>query len=251
MKRAIVVALILNAMLLAARAWQALPVAEGVGPRQADDPCTGDPTGYSVDTNADAAVDLSDAVYLLRWLFAGGAPPALCLPKSDGGPPGLPDTGLLCYRACATLTCHGQDGFYQTGCPNDGRFVINGDGTATDNCTGLMWQEQTADLNGDGAGNDADKVLWCEAIDYCENLTFAGHDDWRLPNVRELESIVDYGRQGPSIDPVFGAVSDLYASSSPFVTGPGSLWVIDFNDGKSSHPGNNTPVHVRAVRVAP
>jgi len=39
-------------------------------------------------------------------------------------------------------------------------------------------------------------------------LSFTGHDDWRLPNVRELQSIVDYGRANQAIDPVLGAVSD-------------------------------------------
>ena len=49
-----------------------------------------------------------------------------------------------------SATCPGQDGFYQTGCAPDHRFVDNGDGTVTDNCTGLMWQKDTADVNVDG-----------------------------------------------------------------------------------------------------
>lgn len=78
------------------------------------------------------------------------------------------------------------------------RFIDNGDGTITDSATGLMWQ--TAD---DGVTRD-----WEEALSYAENLEYAGHDDWRLPSVKELQSIVDYTRSpqttsSPAIDPLF------------------------------------------------
>ncbi len=77
-------------------------------------------------------------------------------------------------------------------------FVDNGDGTITDRATGLMWMQ--AD-NGVG-------VTWQDALAYAEGLEFAGHDDWRLPNAKELESIVDYSRSpattsSPAIDPLF------------------------------------------------
>ena len=81
-------------------------------------------------------------------------------------------------------------------------FGDNGDGTVTDRATGLMW-----------AKNDSGKGLnWEQALAYTENLELAGHGDWRLPNAKELQSIVDYsrapqaGRDGiksPAIDPVF------------------------------------------------
>ncbi len=61
-------------------------------------------------------------------------------------------------------------------------FVDNGDGTISDLTTGLMWMK-----------NDyGKKIMWKEALAYCENLEFAGYDDWRLPNVKELQSIIDY-----------------------------------------------------------
>jgi len=82
------------------------------------------------------------------------------------------------------------------------RFVDNGDGTITDQATGLMWTKA-----------DSGKAMdWPHALHYAEKLRSAGHDDWRLPNVRELQSIVDYSRapdasapaaRGPAIDPVF------------------------------------------------
>ena len=77
-------------------------------------------------------------------------------------------------------------------------FVDNGDGTIMDQATGLMWTQSDS-----GAGMD-----WQEALAYCQNLTSAGYDDWRLPDAKELQSIVDYTRSpdttnSAAIDPMF------------------------------------------------
>jgi hypothetical protein len=81
------------------------------------------------------------------------------------------------------------------------RFVSNGDGTVTDQATGLMWAQDD-----DGAGMDWEAALaWAER----KNAeTYLGHGDWRLPNTKELQSIVDYTRApdvtgSAAIDPVF------------------------------------------------
>ena len=175
--------------------------------------------------------------------------------------PALPDTGQTkCYDqggaeiSCASATCPGQDGQYAMGCLSQGRFVDNGDGTVTDTCTGLMWQKDTADTNGEGQIDDADRIQWCAAIAYCEHLSFAGHDNWRLPNVRELQSIVDYGRFNPSIDPVFGALSNVYWSATSDAGNPGVAWLVLFNDGyvdSYNDKGTLSRFYVRAVRSGP
>jgi len=69
-------------------------------------------------------------------------------------------------------------------------FVDNGDGTVTDNATGLMWSQ---DDNGEA-------VNWEAALAYAEGATTAGYDDWRLPNIKELQSIVDYSGTFPCIN---------------------------------------------------
>jgi hypothetical protein len=107
---------------------------------------------------------------------------------------------------CDNEAYSGQDGAYQAGCPMDGRFVDNGDGTVTDTCTGLMWQQATADINEDGQIGAVDALNWADALQYCENLEYAGHSDWRLPNVRELISIADYGRC-PGFDPAVFSIA--------------------------------------------
>ncbi len=81
-------------------------------------------------------------------------------------------------------------------------FVDHGDGTVTDLATGLMWMQSDSDTT----------FNWEQALDYAGNLVQAGYDDWRLPDAKELQSIVDYTRapdaqvpeqQGPAIDPIF------------------------------------------------
>lgn len=70
-------------------------------------------------------------------------------------------------------------------------FVDNGDGTVTDQATGLMWQK----ADDDNARN------WEAALAYADELTLAGHDDWRLPSAKELQSIVDYTHAPDAVDP--------------------------------------------------
>ena len=81
------------------------------------------------------------------------------------------------------------------------KLVVN------DTKTGLMWQD-------DVVGSTMD---WNTAITTCENLTLGGYSDWRLPNIRELKSIVDKSKANPAISPNFITfVSDIYWSSTIF-----------------------------------
>ena len=80
----------------------------------------------------------------------------------------------------------------------ENNFLDNGDGTITDDATGLMWMQND---NGEG-------LNWEDALNYVDNFEFAGYSDWRLPNAKELQSIVDYDRapsvtDSPAIDPLF------------------------------------------------
>ncbi len=206
----------------------------------------------SGDVNGDGRLDLADGIFIINFLFRyGPAPAAIECGGCDSCCPScptfeLPATGqTTCFDSsgnvidCAGSQWPGQDGHYQAGCSSAGRFVDNGDGTVTDDCTGLVWQKDGADVNGDGLIDASDVLSWQQALQHCENLEFAGRNDWRLPNVRELQSIVDYGRSTPSIDPVFGvasppmsaASSSWYWSSSSVLGSPGSGWHVSFDYG--------------------
>ncbi|HPQ40600.1 MAG TPA: DUF1566 domain-containing protein [bacterium] len=81
-------------------------------------------------------------------------------------------------------------------------FVDNGDGTVTDEATGLMWMKTDS---GEG-------MAWEDALVYAESLEYAGYSDWRLPDAKELQSIVDYTRSpdttgSAAIDPVFNVTA--------------------------------------------
>jgi hypothetical protein len=121
-------------------------------------------------------------------------------------------------------------------------LVDDQDGTVTDTATGLMWQKETAP----GA------FSWNEALAYCENLTLAGHEDWRLPTIKELRSLVRYDTFDPSIDSEFftDTVSSYYWSATSNVTcRGGGVWYIHFSYGYSSDFYNESnSYHVRAVR---
>ena len=73
---------------------------------------------------------------------------------------------------------------------SDSSFVDNRDDTVTDTATGLMWQQVTAST----------MMSWEAALSYSENLSLAEYSDWRLPNRRELRSIVDYEKVYPAVD---------------------------------------------------
>jgi hypothetical protein len=101
---------------------------------------------------------------------------------------------------------------YVRGNPAYGRndFHDNGDGTVADRATGLMWQKADS-----GKG-----MNWEQALDYAAKSRLAGCSDWRLPNAKERQSIVDYTRapavtQSPAISPVF-QVTRLGDGEYPF-----------------------------------
>jgi len=121
-----------------------------------------------------------------------------------------------------------------------GAFINNGDGTVTDTVTGLEWQQW-----------GFTKKNWQDALAYCECLTLAGHDDWRLPNIRELESIVDIKRYNLAIDPVFQCGwLPRYWSSSTWEEAPAAAWIVEFVSGVVSPYSKTlfTDICVRCVR---
>jgi arylsulfatase A-like enzyme len=98
---------------------------------------------------------------------------------------------------------------YVRGNPRYGRndFRDNGDGTITDLATGLTWAKVDSGHLKEGTKRDG-KLNWEEALAWAEGLDYAGRSDWRLPNAKELQSIVDYTRspdttRSAAIDPVF------------------------------------------------
>ncbi|MDH4161917.1 MAG: DUF1566 domain-containing protein [Nitrospirota bacterium] len=119
-----------------------------------------------------------------------------------------------------------------------GTLVDNGDGTVTDTGTNLMWEQaQTV---------PPATYTWEEVITRCEDLVLpaAGYADWRLPNVKELLTIVDDTRYDPAIDPVCFPNTQSYAfwsSSTNFLSSTGAIaWGVEFYHGSASRNLNKT-----------
>lgn len=142
------------------------------------------------------------------------------------------------YRSCVRAVRGEQSGAFDDTIIS-GRMADNGDGAVTDSKTGLMWQQQD-----DGTTRDLES-----SITYCEDLTLAGFSDWRLPNVKELFSIVTLSKQDPSTDPVFtNTVSSYYASSTTSANESNKSWSVFFYDGNVGIYYSGNPRLVRAVR---
>jgi hypothetical protein len=192
---------------------------------------------------------------------------------AGNGPPARPlQTGqTACYGPNGNLIeCAGtgQDGALQAGVAR--RYVDNGDGTITDASTGLTWEKKSRD----GSLHDWNTgYTWSDAfaafIAGLNSARFAGYTDWRLPNINELQTLVDYGRASLMIDPAFNTncvanCTVLTCScttpgaaywSSTTVTGPlggvnGSAWFVDFTNGVGvgKTPKGEGYDFVRAVR---
>ena len=101
-------------------------------------------------------------------------------------------------------------------------------GILIDEDTGLQWQN-TYDDTADALPN---VLVFQDAIDYCEALVLGGYDDWRLPNINELESTVDRTKARPAIKNNFYATrTTAYISSTYALLGNNQAWFIDYTYG--------------------
>jgi len=119
-------------------------------------------------------------------------------------------------------------------------FTDNGNGTVTDNKTGLIWQQ--------AAGNNA----WKAALAYCENLSLAGYMDWRLPNIKELASLPDLSIYNPAIDtkyfPGYFSIGTLSGYWSSTMVSADKAFYMNFNYGYNASDVKSSSYYVRCVR---
>ena len=151
-------------------------------------------------------------------------------------------------------------------------YVDNGDGTITDLTTGLMWERK----GNFGGLHDVDKRYtwssdrtnesiwdWLDQVNAEGSMGFAGHSDWRIPNVKELQSIVSYGRFDPAVEPAFNSscdgectvptcsctARDAYWSSTTLISNQSEAWVVSSRTGAVDFSTKVADFwHVRAVR---
>ena len=145
---------------------------------------------------------------------------------------------------------------------SDDRYTDNGDGTISDHQTGLMWMQCSYGQTYDGNNDDGNQVI-CEgspafgnwqqafawAADSNANSTY-GYNDWRLPNIKELGSIVDFGSAKPAINQsIFpNTISGPYWTSTPFQADDTQTIYIGFQAGDYGPSDRISNLYIRLVR---
>ncbi len=137
-----------------------------------------------------------------------------------------------------------EDGTTQRGVPwPSSRFTDNSNGTITDNLTGLMWAGDANIPNG--------TRTWDQARGDCESSTLGGHSDWRLPNVKELQSLIDFGNVSPALPtghPFDNVQSNVYWSSTTYASNTSYAWAVDLSGGFVSYDNKASSFYVWPVR---
>ncbi|WP_172452707.1 DUF1566 domain-containing protein [Chromatium okenii] len=133
-------------------------------------------------------------------------------------------------------------------------FVDNEDGTVTQSNTGLMWAKCSEGQTGIGCVGDATAMDWSSALTAANNSRLGDHNDWRLPNAKELQALADYSRYSPAIDTsYFPNTPNLWFwSGSPDADYSVNVfpWYVDFYYGYASNDDRSNGNHVRLVRGA-
>ena len=134
----------------------------------------------------------------------------------------------------------------------DSRFSINIDGTVVDNKTGLMWMRCSLGQtwNGNGCSGVSANFSWVNAINAGETETFANHNDWRVPNIKELNSILEDACYEPAINEnIFPATpQSFFWSASPHAVDSNDQRWLDFVTGDIYPPSLIEFLSVRLVR---
>ena len=120
------------------------------------------------------------------------------------------------------------------------QFTDNGNGTITDNLTNLIWQKAPF----------ADSITWEQALGYADTLTLAGATDWRLPNIKEMQSVNDESIITPSVSisyfPSIGVKK--YWSSTTLPNQTAKAWYLDTHFGITTYANKTAKNSVLCVK---
>lgn len=134
----------------------------------------------------------------------------------------------------------------------DDSYLDHGDGSVSDRRSGLRWKRcaEGQAWDGNACTGTASTHTWAQALALAEAASFAGFDDWRLPNLKELHSLAETCRRLPAInDTLFPDVPGGYFwSSTPHRYYAETSWVLGFADGLGGVDLRSNDNHVRLVR---
>ncbi len=161
----------------------------------------------------------------------------------------------ISYAQDQAQTCLDQDG-EKTICPDKGTvvsqnepvFLKKGNNIITDLSTGLSWERNTVDKNGDKVISAKDTLTWKEANAYCDTLNTADKDDWHLPTIAELNTLVHFERKFPAVKAVFTSQTAYYWSSTSYIDNRAKAWALSFYYGNSAWLYKSSSLYLRCVR---
>jgi hypothetical protein len=230
--------------------------------------CTGAPdfTPCSTGTGVESGTCLDGRCVALEPCPSSGCKPGPSFP--------LPDTNLrVCHDAAGAVPCPGQAGDpacagtaycgqdaqlgWDTKHPGTARFAVSKESepVVSDSVTGLAWQGCSAGQSGTSCQGNASLMDWYAADAHCEQSSWGGFSDWRLPDSFELQSIADYGRTSPAIDlsvfvnaPSHDKVDqtqwwkECYWSATSYASDASLAWAMISNNGDIAE-GSGHPYH--------
>ncbi|MEK9711734.1 MAG: DUF1566 domain-containing protein [Thalassolituus sp.] len=136
----------------------------------------------------------------------------------------------------------------------DSRYLIHNNGTATDTRTGLMWKVCSEGETWSDAACSADTsallLTWNDAHIHAGSVEFAGFNDWRLPNYKELASLLDFSRSDPAINQniFFDTTAANYWTSSASWRYEDYAFHVNFATGAIYISGLDGAYRIRLVR---
>ena len=156
----------------------------------------------------------------------------------------------FCSPLTAAQTCVAG---IQASNPTSVYVIDSGNGTVTDTRTGLMWDRCARGLSGVGcATGTASYFTWQAALNAAATIgTYKGYNDWRLPNLKELRSLVEECRINPSTNEfAFPNTPAMYFwSGSPDAGGAANAWSVNFASGSAFVVIRSDADQVRLVRA--
>ncbi len=163
---------------------------------------------------------------------------------------------LLLNSVVAIADCRVAD-LYQSAAPE--RFQVATSGTVIDNVTGLMWQTCLVGLSGEFCSNGKAKALsWDDGMAAASSDRTAGYSDWRLPNIKELASLIEYSCVSPALNTTLFPNPGRFLSeanqweytvwsSTPYYNN-GAIRYIDFINGADNSRNRSSKELIRLVR---
>lgn len=124
--------------------------------------------------------------------------------------------------------------------PVANHFIDNNNGTISDAITSLYWQKVSY----------SDSLTWEDALQYADTFSLAGYSDWRLPNIKEMQSINDESLFNPSINTNFftNAIIGKYWSSTTLPNFTAKAWYLDTKFGVTTYANKTNKLRVYLVR---